>query len=154
MRVFNMVMDWLLAVVTATLVTCWTHTWRVQTHLIELGVVIPTPLKMQGVMKDAFGMGPAVGAVYGVALALAFGIAVLGLRALARRKVPLGPYFAFPLAGATAIGLTLFLMKLSYDITPLAGARDRISVVFSVWGGALAGVVFAWFRPKAPLVLP
>jgi hypothetical protein len=148
MRVFNIVMDWLMAVIAATVITCWAHSWRVQTHLLELGVQIPPQLMMKTVMQDAFGMGPAVAGIYAIALGLAFIIAVLAMK-----RVPLGPYLAFPLAGMVAIGLTLWLMKLSYDITPLAGARDPAGFAAMVFGGALAGFVFAYFRPKAPVVL-
>ncbi len=142
-RLINTMADWLFATAAATLFACWANSWRVMARLIDLGIEIPPPLRFQTLMRDAAGMAPAVALVFGVALALGFGIAALIQRGW---RVPHA--IAYPLAGAVAIAVTLVLMKAAMAITPLAAARDPAGVAMIVAGGAIAGLIFAWFRPS------
>ncbi len=143
-RLINTMADWLFATAAATLFACWANSWRVMARLIDLGVVIPPPLRFQTMMRDAAGMAPAVALVFGAALALGFAVA-----AIVQRRVPVPHAIAYPLAGACAIAATLALMKAAMAITPIAAARDAAGVAMIVAGGAVAGLVFAWFRPAA-----
>jgi hypothetical protein len=142
-RWFNTMADWVFATAAATLAACWANSWRVMARLMDLGVQIPPPLRFRTIMGDAFGMAPAVAAVFGIALALGFGIA-----ALVRRRWPVPTSIAYPLAGGAAITLTLVLMKAAMAITPLAAARDPLGFAMIVAGGMVGGVIFAWFQPK------
>ncbi|WP_310497661.1 hypothetical protein [Sandarakinorhabdus sp.] len=144
MKLFNTTLDWLLAVVVATVGACWTHSWRVQAGLKAVGAEIPPSLAYKTMMQDAFGMGPAVAAVFGLGLALAFLIA-----ALLRRRWPMvPPSFAYALAGGAAVATALSLMKTAMAITPLAGAREPIGFAMMVMSGVIAGLVFAYFQPR------
>lgn len=143
-RLINTMADWLFATAAATLIACWANSWRVMARLIDLGVVIPPPLRFQTMLRDAAGMAPGVALVFGAALALGFAAA-----AMVQRRLPVPHAIAYPLAGSAAIAATLALMKMAMAITPIAAARDGAGVAVMVAGGALAGMIFAWFRPPA-----
>lgn len=137
MRFAKTMAAWLLAVLVATIGTGLVHSWRVQDGLRALGADIPAALGLRTAIGDLVGMGPAVAAVYAIALALGFLLA-----RLLRPRLPALSDIAYPLAGAAAVAAALVIMKASFQITPLAGARDIIGFTGFCLAGALGGLVF------------
>lgn len=73
-----------------------------------------------------------------VALLLGFLIATL----VKRMASGLSRY-AFPIAGAAAIGATLGLMYLQFQTIPISGARSALGFASQVLAGGLGGWIFA-----------
>ena len=124
----------LVAFVAASLI----HTQVILAGLSELGADVPLSLRMSTSLADLLGLAPAFGAV--VAIALLLGLLIAGF---ARRFIPLPRLAAFAIAGAAAMAATLWLMHLSYAITPIASARTTGGLLLLCLAGALGGMVFA-----------
>ncbi len=73
-----------------------------------------------------------------VALLLGFLIATL-----VKRLLPGLSRFAFPVAGAAAIGVTLGLMYLQFQTVPISGARSALGFLSQVLAGGVGGWIFA-----------
>ena len=73
-----------------------------------------------------------------VALLLGFLIAMAVKRAL-----PGLSRFAFPVAGAAAIGVTLGLMYIQFQTVPISGARSTLGFLSQVVAGGIGGWIFA-----------
>lgn len=73
-----------------------------------------------------------------IAFLLGFAIATI-----VKRFVPRLSQFAFPIAGAAAIGTVLGLMYLLFQTVPISGARSLLGFVSQVVAGAFGGWVFA-----------
>ena len=120
-----------------------------RTHFIiqglrAVGAEVSPSAAMATVRGDFVGLAPALGAVIMVALLLGFLVA-----GLARRWVTLPRPVAFALAGGAALGAALGLMRLAYEMTPLASARSWEGFLALCAAGALGGLVFAYAsRPR------
>lgn len=86
-----------------------------------------------------------------VALWLGFLIAML-----VKRLLPSLSRYAFPIAGAAAIGTTLGLMYLQFQTIPISGARSTIGFASQVLAGGIGGWVFARFvrNPTSSVASP
>lgn len=72
-----------------------------------------------------------------IALLLGFLIAMA-----VKRLVPALSRFAFPIAGAAAIGATLGLMYLQFQTVPISGARSGLGFTAQVLAGGIGGWIF------------
>lgn len=134
---------WLLAVIVTTMISSAVHSWTIQQGLTDLGVEIPADVAFQSAATDLVGLGPALGVVLGIALAIGFLIAAwLG----PRLKVP--ALFAFPLAGGAAVGVTLAIMRWQMNITPIASAREPLGFALLCMAGAVGGLIFVITRRR------
>lgn len=77
-----------------------------------------------------------------VALLLGFAIA-----ALVKKLLPGLSAYAFPVAGAAAIGATLGLMYLNFQTVPISGARSALGFASQVIAGGVGGWLFAKLAP-------
>jgi len=73
-----------------------------------------------------------------VALLLGFLIATL-----VKRFLPSLSRYAFPIAGAAAIGATLGLMYMQFQTVPISGARSTLGFLSQVLAGGIGGWIFA-----------
>jgi hypothetical protein len=135
MAVARMIAGFVAAVLTALIAASIVHTGFV---VSALGVEVPAPVAVRTWAGDLAGLAPQFGAVIGIALLLGFLVA-----AAARRWVPLPPALAYAFAGGAAMATALWLMKRSYDITPIASARSTAGFLALCLAGALGGIVFA-----------
>ena len=67
-----------------------------------------------------------------------------------KRLLPGLSRFAFPIAGAVAIGATLGLMYLQFQTVPISGARSGLGFASQVLAGGIGGWIFAKLA-KRPL---
>ena len=125
--------------VTATFVgTSVLHTEFVLAGLGSIGAPVTLGMNLTTVAEDLGGLAPTLAPVISLALALGFVVAA-GLKRVLK---PLAG-IAYPTAGFAAMATALFLMKLSYHTTPLAGARSLPGFLLICLAGALGGYVFA-----------
>lgn len=76
--------------------------------------------------------------IIAVALLLGFAIA-----ALVKRFLPKMARFAYPIAGAAALGMVLGLMYIVFQTIPISGARSALGFVSQVIAGGIGGWIFA-----------
>jgi hypothetical protein len=126
------------ALVTTALVSLG-HSLFVQAGLTALGTEIPVGLRITTFFRDFFGLLPTLGLILLGSLLIAFLIGGF----LKPRAGLLAP-FAYPLAGWAAVALALFVMKLAFGFSPLAGARTGLGFLVMSLGGLVGGAVFGW----------
>jgi hypothetical protein len=113
-----------IAAVLATLCAAsLTHTQIILSGLSDLGAEIPFGVRLSTSLTDLIGLAPAFGSVIAIALLL--------------RPA------AFGIAGGAAMATTLWLMQLSYDITPIASTRTPVGLLLICMAGVFGGVIFA-----------
>ncbi|MBY0421419.1 MAG: hypothetical protein K2Q06_03885 [Parvularculaceae bacterium] len=144
MIIFRILLAFLLSVAVAASLGSLFHSFETQNALIAAGLDFPLGDRMRGAFEDYLGLVPGqYGAVIAIALALGFVVAAV----LRRVLKPLAGV-AFPLAGAAAVALTLYLMSQQfYTTTPIAGARGPIGFGLQCLAGAIGGLVFGTFFP-------
>ena len=137
----------LLALLAAALLTTalasLAHSLFVQAGLTALGVEIPLLARITAILRDFMGLLIPLGGVVLLAFAIAFPIAAF----LKPRAGMIAP-FAYPLAGWAAVALAMFLMKLSYGFSPLAGARTGAGFLAMSLSGVAGGLLFAWLARR------
>ncbi len=84
---------------------------------------------------------------YGIMIEIGFAIAFF-VASLAKAMLPMLASVAYPIAGATAVFVTLSLIVILVEQMPLSGARSDIGYMFQIFAGALGGFAFELFRPK------
>lgn len=126
------------AVLVTVVVACFAHTHFILQGLRAVGADIPSGVALRTAGTDLLGLAPAFGLV--IAMALLVGFLVAGFL---RRFIKLSRPIAFALAGGAALATALWLMKLSYAITPIASARTWAGFLALSAAGALGGLVFA-----------
>lgn len=134
----RMVGGFIAAVLVTLAVASFAHTHFTIEALRAVGAEVPPSIAMATVRGDFIGLAPALGAVIAIALLLGFIVA-----GIARRFISLPRPLAFALAGAAAFATALWLMRLSYEITPIASARTWAGFLTLAAAGALGGLVFA-----------
>ena len=90
---------------------------------------------------------PALLIVILLGFAVAFGVAWV-----VKRFLPSLSAVAYPVAGATAIGVALWLMYLMFGIVPVLGAQVTYGLLLQLAAGAVGGFAFEALRPKAEAV--
>lgn len=126
------------AVLVTVTAASFAHTHFTIQALRAVGAEVPPSVAMETVGNDFVGLAPSFGMVIAIALLLGFIIA-----GIARRFVRLPRPVAFALAGGAALATALSLMRLSYEITPIASARSWAGFLTLAAAGALGGLVFA-----------
>jgi hypothetical protein len=134
---------WAAAGLVTTATTSLIHSWQVQQGITGLGVEITPELAVQTGLADLAGLSLPVFLVFGLALAFAFAMA-----AVIKPRLPMLEPIAWPLAGSLAVATALLLMRLLFEMTPLAGARGLDGLLLFCGAGALGGLVFAWLKPR------
>lgn len=133
----------LAAALLTTALASLAHTLFVQAGLTALGVEIPFLARIMQILRDFMGLLLPLGGIILLALAIAFPLAAF----LKPRVRLIGP-FAYPLAGWAAVALALFLMKLSFGFSPLAGARTTAGFLAMSLSGVAGGLLFAWMARR------
>lgn len=131
------------AVLAGFLAASFLHSQFVLAGLSRVGADIGLDDRLRMTGGDLAGLLPSYGGVLAVALALGFLVAWAAKRWLK----PLAPV-AYPLAGAAAVAAALWLMRLQFEMTPVAGARGTWGFLAQCAAGALAGALFARLRPR------
>ena len=134
----RMIGGFIAAVLVALVAASIAHTHFTIQGLRAVGAEVPPAMALDTVGGDLVGLAPSFGAVIAIALLLGFLVA-----GLARRFIKLPRAVAFALAGGAALGTALWLMRLSYEITPLGSARSWAGFLTLCAAGALGGLVFA-----------
>lgn len=130
----------LLATVAALVFASLAHSHFVQRELLALGTEISWGARFGAMARDLLGLAPAFGGIIFLSLLIGFSIA-----ALIRRRWKVPATIAYPLAGFAALATALFAMKLQFTFSPIAGARTLAGFAAISFGGAIGGLVFAWF---------
>jgi peptidoglycan/LPS O-acetylase OafA/YrhL len=143
MAMARLIAAYLAAVLATMVVASFVHTRFVVEGLRGIGADIPPHVALETARGDFVGLAPSLGPVIAIALLLGFVIA-----GIARRFIRLPRPAAFALAGAAALATALWLMKLSYEITPIASARSWAGFLSLCAAGALGGLVFALLLRK------
>ncbi|WP_448582250.1 hypothetical protein [Thermaurantiacus sp.] len=130
----------LAAVATTHVVMSLGHSLMVQAALADLGISLGFGARISGISRDMLGLAPTLAPVIAGALVIAFAIAGL----LRQRAGPFGRKIAFPLAGWAAMTVMLAAMRLSFGMTPLAGARTASGFLLMSLAGLAGGLVFAF----------
>ena len=133
----------LAAALLTTALASLAHSLFVQAGLVALGTEIPFMARIAAILRDFMGLVVPFGAIMLLALAIAFPIAAF----LKPRAGLLGPV-AYPLAGWAAVAAALFLMKLAYGFSPLAGARTAGGFLAISLSGLAGGLLFAWMARR------
>lgn len=134
----RMVGGFIAAVFVTVVAASFAHTHFTIQALRDVGAEVSQAAALETVRGDFLGLAPALAAV--IAIAFLIGFLVAGL---ARRAIKLPRPIAFAIAGAAAFGTALWLMRLSYAITPLGSARSWAGFLTLCAAGALGGLVFA-----------
>jgi hypothetical protein len=95
------------------------------------------------ITHDIVGMGPMYGALTGIAFAIAFTVAGFLARFTGLRTI------VFIVAGAVAIVVLFTIMKATLGTVGVFGARGPEGLAVQAAVGALAGLLFATFKPAA-----
>jgi len=108
--------------------------------LIGLGMTIELPLRLRSSLADLVNFAPLWALFLAVAFLLAFPMARQCLRWFGGRR-----WFWFGLAGAAAVGATLFALKLAFAITLISAARSWLGVALLCLSGAVGGLIQAHY---------
>ena len=92
---------------------------------------------------DILGMGPMYGALVGIALAVAFIAASFLARVTGLRTI------VFAAAGAIAMIVLFETLRVELGTVGVFGARGTMGITAQAGVGALAGLLFATFKPAA-----
>lgn len=111
--------------------------------LAELGVPVPIDERLTTTLHDIVGMLPLYGLVIGVAFLIGLPVAALICRALPGWRQPL-----YTAAGGTGIVTAILVLRASFGIMPIAGARSFAGLVLQGVAGAVAGWLFARFTAR------
>lgn len=107
-------------------------------RLAELGIAVPPGLRLEVTGRDLVGFAPSLGALTLLAFLVAFPVAGLLHRWIARRRTAL-----YALAGAVAITVMLLSMEVALGLVAIAAARGAGGFAALVACGALGGWIFS-----------
>ena len=107
-------------------------------RLGELGIAVPPGLRLEVTGRDLVGFAPSLGVLTLLAFLVAFPVAGLLHRRIARRRTAL-----YVLAGAVAITAMLLSMEVALGLVAIAAARGAGGFAALVACGALGGWTFA-----------
>ena len=149
-RIARTAVAFIIAVFVTYLLAAVFYTQLVIGELGTIGVDVPFGARLQATLDDIVGLANPVGgfmqsyaAVIVVALIVGYAAAT-GVKMVVK---PLAP-FAYPAAGAAAIGLALYLANGSQGGIPvMAGAREWGGFLLQMAAGLIGGVAFALLRP-------
>lgn len=113
------------------IITC---TQFVLARLIAIGIEVPFSMRLSTTLQDVAGMLPLFGGIFGTGFLVAMLVA-----ALIARWVKILPELVHALAGFAAVAVTLLSLKMAFEITAIAAARDVTGFIALCLVGALAG---------------
>ncbi len=123
-------------------------------QLTGLGVEIPFGLRVSTTLHDMGSMLPLFGSIMGLGFLIAMPVATL-----IARWVKILPELVYALAGFAAVAVILISMKLVFQLTAIAAARETSGFIALCLVGALAGYVYQQLsrrigRASAPPATP
>jgi len=142
MRFVNIAVAFIIAVLTVTVLGTASHSIFVLNELAAIGVTVEGQY-LSSILNDLAGMGP----LYGALMAIGFVIAFIAAH-FVQRLAPSLRWFVYMVAGAVSVYVTLTVMGILFDITPIAGARSALGMAFQAGAGAVAGLVYALMTPR------
>ena len=110
--------------------------------LMQLGLKISIADNLFSLLHAVLNMVPYLIVIL-IGFAVAFGVA-WGVKNLAKTLSE----FAYPIAGAAAMGTALGLMYLQFGVFPILGAQETYGLILQILAGALGGFAFERIRPK------
>lgn len=125
------------AVAVAYVAAAFAHTQSVMNRLADLGMPVTVGVRAEASLHDLGGMATS----YLPIIAVAFLIA-LPVGAWAIRKLPHWRPVGYALAGGAAILAIHLILRVVFDITPVAGARSTLGMTTQALCGAFGGWVF------------
>lgn len=129
----------ILAVIVAVVLGCFSHTQFALGALEAVGAEIPIGDRLSTTLFDLTGLAPTYGAVVGIGFLIAFSVAAGIIHFLPGLRTT-----GYVLAGAVAIVVALSAMSMMFwNITPIAGARGFWGMSGQALAGGLGGYVFA-----------
>lgn len=118
------------------------------TQFVLNALPVPTPVSLSDniatSLSDIIGMGPLYGIIMGAGLLVAF-IAAIFVTKLAPSQRGL----VYIVAGFVAAVATLTIMKATFGLMPIAGARTMAGLLMQGVAGAVAGYVFTRISPTS-----
>lgn len=110
--------------------------------LTQLGLNMSVGDAIGSMIHAVFNM-PALLIVILLGYAIAFGVA-----RQVKKFLPNLSQFAYPIAGAVAIGTALGLMHMQFGVFPILGAQETYGLILQLLAGAVGGAAFEVLRPK------
>lgn len=138
----RVLLAWLAASAVTTLAASIVQTQFNLHALAGLGVPVPLGLRLQATLSDIAGFGPTFAGIALAGLAIALPVA-----ALVASRAPAGRAAWMALAGAVAVLTAMLLMRLNFELTPVAAARSPAGLLTLCACGALGGLVAARLLP-------
>ncbi len=137
----NVMLAWLLAVLTATIIGSIVQTQFNMAAIVSLDVEVPVGTWLLTTVRDIFSFGLLYGALVAIALAVGFAVAA-GLT----RYTGLPRNWMFMLAGGVAVLALLVTLNTVLPMTPIAATRNPFALVLMALAGAPAGRVYTRLR--------
>jgi hypothetical protein len=121
------------------------HAWTMASVQATGGVPVPpsTADHISWITHDIVGMGATYATLVGIAFAIAFTVAGYFARVTGLRVI------VFAVAGAVSIYVLFAVVKFSLGTVGVFGARGVEGLAAQAAVGALAGLLFAIFKPAA-----
>lgn len=111
------------------------------TQFVLNALPVPTPVSLSDnistSLSDIIGLAPLYGAIMGAGLIVAFLIAIY-----VTKLAPSLRWLVYAVAGFVAVITTLMIMKATFGLMPIAGARSLAGLLMQGVAGAIAGYVF------------
>ncbi len=148
MRILLSIGAWWAAAAITFVVAAGFITLRIIADQAAVGADYGSADWLQAYWMNLSGLAPLYGVVVAVALAIGFLVAAVLKRVLR----PLAP-IAYPLAGAAAVVALIWIVN-NYAAPPgvggaIPGARSPLELALQAVAGAIGGIAFEYFRPKA-----
>ena len=112
-------------------------------QLQTMGVEIPLADRFSAIGHDLLSMAPTFVPMVLVALLLGFGVCWLIVRRATSLRI-----LGYVLAGFVAMVSVHMLLKLSFDITPVAATRETFGLLMQGLAGAAGGYLFVRLTPS------
>ncbi|MEL6520010.1 MAG: hypothetical protein AAFQ66_03550 [Pseudomonadota bacterium] len=142
MEILKTLGAWFAGGLAAYILAALTSQMVVLVGLTQLGLEIPVGDWIGSMVHAVLHM-----VFYLIVILLGFAIAFLVARQI-KKMLPSLAAYAYPIAGAFAIGTALGLMHLQFGVFPILGAQETYGLVLQILAGGLGGFVFERLRPK------
>lgn len=143
MKYIKLILAYLAALITVTVLGTVFQTQFNLAALANLGVPIPPDVRLQATGYDLLGFPPSFTPIMAAGLLIAFIVAAVLVRWLPNWRGAL-----YALAGATAVFTAIQTMNIIFEIAPVAATRGLFGFASLILAGAAAGWVYAVFAPK------
>ena len=129
----------ILAVITAAVLSCIASTQFVLAGLGALGVDVPVSIRVTTTIHDVLGMGRVMVIIYFPTFLIAFLTA-----AICTRLLPGSRQLWFAFAGLASILAAIAIAESLMGMMPIAGARSTSGFMAQGLAGAVGGWLYAW----------